>query len=228
MYKLLELSVSTEQILKDMALYAALGFGEHQANEIVPHHYGILGDGDFHVGLHAADFDSPTLTCVLPDVAKFAAALGSLNTEFERACLSDDQFNQISLFDPEGQRINLIEARTFSPTLDDNARPHRLGRFIQIELPWTEEREIFWARLHAIMNPSDDDEEPAAPAPLVTLNRDRKRLTVVYECDLDALIVHSAQEGWQRFAITADDFGVFRTPHDFDLLFCPAPAQDQS
>ncbi len=222
MHRLLELSISTEHILKDMGLYADLGFGERQVNEILQHHYGVLGDGQFHIGLHEAEFETPTLTYVLPDVARFAPALRSLNIEFERADLSDDQFNQISFFDPDGQRINLIEARTFSPTLDDESRPHMLGRFDHIELPYTPDREHFWADLQNAIEPPNDDDSTAAATPMVHLSPDRKRLAVVYTGDLDALIVHSAQQGWQRFAVTADDLGVYKTPHQFDLLIRPA------
>jgi hypothetical protein len=222
MYRLLELSVSTDHILSDMAHYADLGFGECQVNEIVQHHYGVLGDGRFHIGLHETEFDTPSLTYVLPDVARFAPALRHLKLKFERADLSDDQFNQISFFDPGGQRVNLIEARTFSPTPGDDSRPHLLGRYKHIELPYSAAREHFWNGLHSAIEPSTDDNAKKASPPMVHLHPNRQRLTVVYAGDLEALIVHSAQQGWQRFAVTADDQGVYKTPHDFDMLIQPA------
>lgn len=218
MYRLLELSLPTGQILKDMALFADLGFSEHRVNEIVPHHYGVLGDGRFHVGLHGTEFEGPTLTYVLPDVARYAPALSELDIEFERADLGDDQFNQISFFDPGRQRINLLEARTFSPTLDDDMASHKLGAFTHIELPEVPGREAFWAQLIDMLPPHVPEIADDQAEPLVRFHPDRERLTVVYKGDLEALIMHSAREGWQHFKVTADDQGLLRLPHHFDLL----------
>ncbi len=214
MARLLEVSISTEHILKDMALYAELGFQERTANETVTHHYGVLGDTDFSVGLHVAEFASPTLTYVLPNVARYASLLEQLNIEIERADLSDDQFNQISFFDPGAQRINLIEARTFSPAFDDEAQAHQIGQYQHVELPHSPEREAFWERLQEIVNPQEED---APFTPMIQLRPSLQRLTAIYESDLEALIVHSAQQGWQHFSVTQDDHGLYRTPHQFDI-----------
>lgn len=213
MPKLLEVSLSSENVLKDMGLFADIGFEERPVNEIIKHHYGVLGDETFHVGLHHSDFSSPTLTYVVPDVAHFAGLLGNF-IEFERADLSDLHFNQVSFYDPGHQRVNLIEARTFSPAFVDASRSHPLGKFQRIELPHSGEREAFWQLVEQTLRPDQDH----ARDPLMSFSPSLKKLTAVYTGDLEALIVHSAQNGWQTFSVTANDDGLLRTPHQFDIL----------
>ncbi len=214
MATLLEISIATDNILKDMSQFAEIGFQERTVNETVTHHYGVLGDMHFNVGLHVAEFASPTLTYILPDVARYAPKLDQLNIEFERADLGEDQFNQISFFDPGAQRINLIEARTFSPAFDDDTQGHPLGQYQHIELPHSPEREDFWARLQEIVNPQSDD---ASYTPMIQFCPHLQRLTATYTGDLEQLIVHSAQRGWQHFSVTQDNHGLYRTPHMFDI-----------
>lgn len=220
MPRFLEISLSTEHIIKDMAIYAELGFGERQVNEIVPHHYGVLGDDRFHVGLHQNEFASPTITYVLPDLVRFAERLSAI-VELENAVLSDTQFNQLSFIDPNGQRISLIEARTFSPTFVDDPESHSvLGQFNYLELPHTPEREAFWTLLeHIIILEESDGDKP----PLVRFSASTARLTAVYRGDLENLIVHSAQQGWQNFAVTENNHGLFRTRHNLDIRVERAP-----
>lgn len=214
MPRFLEVSLSTDQIIKDMAVYADIGFEERAVNEIVSHHYGVLGDDRFHLGLHEQEFSSPTITYVLPNLSHFAPKLGDL-VELEQAVISDTQFNHLSLIDPNGQRIRLIEARTFSPTFSDNLKSHGvLGRFMYLELPHTTEREDFWMELERIIIlESSDGDKP----PLVRFNSSSARLTAVYSGDLDNLIMHSAQQGWQNFAVTEHNHGLFRTRHNLDI-----------
>ncbi|MFK8029737.1 MAG: hypothetical protein AB8G18_05825 [Gammaproteobacteria bacterium] len=215
MPKLLEVSVSTEQILKDMGWFANLGFEERQANEILKHHYGVLGDSTFHVGLHQSEFKSPTLTYVLQNVGRFAPTLGNF-IEFEDAELGELQFNRVSFFDPGQQRVNLIEARTFSPAfVDVPGSPGVLGTFERFELPHTPEREAFWQLVQQILRPTETD--PTID-PIMYFNPQIERPTAVYTGNLDALVVHSAKNGWQTFSVNADDQGVLRTPFDFDIL----------
>ncbi|MEM7081468.1 MAG: hypothetical protein AAF465_01855 [Pseudomonadota bacterium] len=218
MTPLLELSLCTTDILRDMGRFSDLGFEEYPVNESVPHPYGVMGDGRFFAGLHGADFASPTLTYVVPNLVRIVPALSDLEIEFERADLGDDQFNQISFYDPGNQRINLIEARTFSPAYADTEASHTLGAFQGIELPHSDARQAFWEQLQLVVETMTQQSVDAESVPLVDVHPDRARLTVRYRGDLDTLIMHSAQQGWRHFSVTADNEGLYRTDHQFDFV----------
>jgi hypothetical protein len=58
-----------------------------------------------------------------------------LGMEFEFRRLGNDVFNEVGWFDPSGQLVRLIEARTFSPSKRDGNDTSRCGYFLEIALP---------------------------------------------------------------------------------------------
>ena len=55
--------------------------------------------------------------------------------KFEFTRLGNDVFNEVGWFDPSGQLIRLIEARTFSPSKRQDLDTSLCGYFLEIALP---------------------------------------------------------------------------------------------
>ena len=208
--KFLEIGVSSSNLIADMARLEDFGMQSLQVNETWPHHYGVMSDGQMHVGFHQHEFDSPSLTFVLPDLRNSIAnikALG-LQTDYER--FDDDHFHEAAFTDANGTRITLLEARTFSPTLPDDERACELGDFQRLLLPAAAGNDEFW---HRIKNTElgwntitiDTSESVALP-------------TAVYRNDIETLVMQAAREGWRDFTIDQHDQGLVKTHHGFNLL----------
>jgi hypothetical protein len=63
------------------------------------------------------------------------AAFEAQGVELEFCRLGNDVFNEVGWFDPSGQLIRLIEARTFSPSKRTGIDTSRCGYFMEIALP---------------------------------------------------------------------------------------------
>jgi hypothetical protein len=72
---------------------------------------------------------------VRPGLLKHLDALEKLGVQFEFRRLGNDVFNEVGWFDPAGQLIRLIEARTFSPSKRIVTDTSRCGYFLEIALP---------------------------------------------------------------------------------------------
>ncbi len=75
------------------------------------------------------------MTFVRPDLLKHLHSLEELGLEFEFRRLGNDVFNEVGWFEPSGQLIRLIEARTFSPSERRATDTSRCGYFSEIALP---------------------------------------------------------------------------------------------
>ncbi|HEY5263485.1 MAG TPA: VOC family protein [Steroidobacteraceae bacterium] len=133
--RFLELSLATPDIQASLDFYSKLGFSQAQVGEAWPHLYAVVTDGRICIGLHQAPIPAPSLTFVKPDLLKHLAALESLGVEFEFRHLGNDVFNEVGWFDPSGQRVRLVEARTFSPSNAPGTGPSPCGFFLEIALP---------------------------------------------------------------------------------------------
>jgi catechol 2,3-dioxygenase-like lactoylglutathione lyase family enzyme len=147
--RFLEVSVHAPDVAESLAFYEALGFVQAPTGEARSHPYAVVTDGRLFVGLHQHGFASPTLTWVLPDVAKRAPDLQALGIEFESAKLDDAAMHEIGFRDPSGQMINVIEARTFSPPALSPAHATELGYFEEFGMPTSDlaRTSAFWDRL---------------------------------------------------------------------------------
>ena len=147
--RLLEISVSTSEPLQALQQYLSLGFRELTAGEVWSHPYAVVGDGDVCIGLHAYEFDSPSLTFVQNALDRWVEAyrVQDIDLAFEK--LSPDEFNEIGFVDPGGQMIAVLESRTFSPPAFEGRGLSVLGRLSAIELPCrdAEASAAFWAKL---------------------------------------------------------------------------------
>jgi hypothetical protein len=148
----LEFSVQTDDILESLAFYKALGFSELAIGDVWQHKYAVVSDGDVSIGLHDRGFDSPSLSFVHPDLAKYARIMSSNGLEFSVLRIDEDVFNELGFKDRDGHMIRLLEARTFSPPADDLQRS-LCGELLETVLPVKNVMRTgrFWAPLTPVL-----------------------------------------------------------------------------
>jgi catechol 2,3-dioxygenase-like lactoylglutathione lyase family enzyme len=146
--RFLEFSLATPDIQASLDFYARLGFSQADVGEAWQHPYAVVTDGRICLGLHQQALPAPSMTFVKPDLLKHIDGLEELGLEFEFRRLGNDVFNEIGWFDPSGQLIRLIEARTFSPSKRSATDMSRCGYFIEIALPTPDlqESKSYWER----------------------------------------------------------------------------------
>ncbi len=168
--RFLEISIPVDDILDSIAFYEKLGFVQAATGETWPHPYAVLTDGRLTIGLHQSSLPAATLTYVQPELARHVERLRDRGLDIVEARLDGESFNQASLIDPTGQRITLVEARTFSPPPLDQGHESLLGYFAEYGLPVRdfEPATSFWESLGFISL-----EEAREPFPRRTLTSDR-------------------------------------------------------
>jgi catechol 2,3-dioxygenase-like lactoylglutathione lyase family enzyme len=133
--RFLEFSLPTEDIQASFNFYLKLGFSEAAVGETWPHPYAVVTDGRISLGLHQLPDIEPMLTFVKPELFKHLAPIGELGIELDFRHLGDDVFNEVRWAAPSGQRVRMIEARTFSPVERSTGEFTRAGFFQEIALP---------------------------------------------------------------------------------------------
>lgn len=206
----LELSLTSEELIHDMARFEDYGMQSMQASETWPHHYGVMGDGEMHFGFHQSQFSSPSLTFVLQDLQQNMARIRELSIQLEYERFPEEGFHEAALIDAAGTRITLLEARTFSPALPDEDKRCLLGNFNRILLPSTDGNEDLWTSITQASDgwfttSVDTSDEVDVP-------------TVVYRNDVEELIITAAKEGLRDFTVTQEDQGLIKTAHGFNFL----------
>jgi catechol 2,3-dioxygenase-like lactoylglutathione lyase family enzyme len=151
--RFLEVGVRAPDVLESLAFYESLGFVQASVGDVLTHPYGVVTDGRLSLGLHAREFDSPSLTWVHPDLSAHAAELESLGIELEFSRLGEDALHEIGFRDPSGQQVTLIEARTFLPPPASELRASSLGYFEEFGLPVAdlERSTAFWDSLGLVV-----------------------------------------------------------------------------
>lgn len=150
--RFLEFSVRAPDILQSLAFYKALGFTELTIGDVWPHRYAVVSDGDLCIGLHDREFESPALTFVHPEVARHARAMADHGFEFAYLKVDQDEFNQLGFGDRDGHMITMLEARTFSPPVDEIGRS-LCGEWLETTLPVRNAMHTgrFWAPLAPVL-----------------------------------------------------------------------------
>jgi len=133
--RFLEFSLSTPDIQASLEFYTKLGFSQAEVGEAWSHPYAVVTDGRICLGLHQQSIPAPSMTFVKPGLLKHLEVLEQQGVETEFRRLGDDVFNEVGWFDPSGQLIRLIEARTFSPSKRAGTDTSRCGYFQEIALP---------------------------------------------------------------------------------------------
>ncbi len=132
--RFLEIGLQCEDVLASLEFYKTLGFRELDVGDIWTHPYAVVSDGRLHLGLHARELDSPTLTFVLADLAAKLPYLERNGVRFEFSQLDSDQFNTAGVLSPDQQLITLLEARTYSPAPFEELDVSTLGRLAEFRL----------------------------------------------------------------------------------------------
>ena len=160
--RFLEFSLATPDIQASLDFYARLGFSHAEVGEAWQHPYAVVTDGRICLGLHQQALPAPSMTFVKPDLLKHIDSLEELGLEFEFRRLGNDVFNEVGWFDPSGQLIRLIEARTFSPSKRSGTDTSRCGYFIEIALPTPDlqESKSYWERFGFVGIDDTDDRLP--------------------------------------------------------------------
>ena len=133
--RFLEYSLATPDIQVSLDFYSRLGFSQADVGDAWLHAYAVVTDGRICLGLHQAGIPAPTMTFVKPGLAEHLEILERLGLEFAYRHLGNDVFNEVGWCDPSGQRVRLIEARTFSPSKRPGLDTSRCGYFLEIALP---------------------------------------------------------------------------------------------
>lgn len=133
--RFLEFSFATPDIRASLDFYGRLGFSAAEVGDVWGHPYAVVTDGRICLGLHQDAIPTPALTFVKPDLFKYLANLEAIGIEFESRQLGNDVFNELTWCNPSGQRIHLVEARTFSPAKRANTDTSACGYFQEIALP---------------------------------------------------------------------------------------------
>jgi len=147
--RFLEVSIHAADVAESLAFYESLGFLPAMTGDVRRGAYAVVTDGRLHVGLHARDFESPSLTWVHSDVAGYLSSLEALGIEPVFANLGEESLHEVGFRDPAGQMLTLIEARTFSPPDVPQTHVTRLGYFEEygIPTPDLERSTVFWDAL---------------------------------------------------------------------------------
>lgn len=160
--RFLEFSLATPDIQASLDFYVKLGFSQAQVGDAWTHPYAVVTDGRIHLGLHQADIPAPSMTFVRPDLLKQLDALERLGVEFAFRRLGNDVFNEVGWFDPSGQLIRLVEARTFSPSKRKVTETSHCGYFSEIGLPTPDKEasKTYWEQLGFVGIEELDDRLP--------------------------------------------------------------------
>ncbi|MCP1728162.1 hypothetical protein J2T60_002162 [Natronospira proteinivora] len=156
--KLLELSIDCENVLDSLHYWQGLGFDSIPVGDVWPHKYGVMSDGRLCLGLHDYRFPSPSLTFVTPELPTRVAQLEADGIELAFSKLGPNQFNEAGFFDPSGQTVCLLEARTFSPPpfqQDSFALPGYF-RALRRRSRDPEAAATFWESLGLMRSPDED------------------------------------------------------------------------
>lgn len=133
--RFLEVTVHTPDIQASLRFYESLGFAQAAANDTWTHPYAVVTDGRLFIGLHARECPPIALTYAQPELALHAAKLQSLGIEFHSAQFDSESFHEASFADPHGLRVNLLEARTFSPPALEAGFESTCGYFTELGIP---------------------------------------------------------------------------------------------
>jgi catechol 2,3-dioxygenase-like lactoylglutathione lyase family enzyme len=182
----LELSLPVQDVRKSLGWYHELGFIELSTREVRQYPYAVVSDGDFCIGLHADQLESPGMTFVRPNLANYVRACEQAGQEFDLAALGIDDFHEALQTDPDGLQAILIEARSFSPG-NDTGHALLAGKLASIVLPCrnVDDSLAFWQRYGFIAVESDDHEhaELHAPGMIIELHAGSRYMTLRFQPD---------------------------------------------
>ena len=167
----LEFSIPCQDVGESLAWYRHLGFTELETGDIRTHHYAVVTDGDFCIGLHDSSFTSMGLSFVRPNIASHIRNEKLAGNDFEYVRLGVEEFNEAAQLDPDGTLLLMLEARTFSSGVKDTQQNPLLGCLEHIALPCMRLGDSleFWQRYNFIAVETDVTGTANLHSPDVTL-----------------------------------------------------------
>ena len=130
----LEIGIGARDIGTTYDELQSLGFAPVTPGDMRGNGYAVVSDGDIYFGLYDGDKDTATLTFVRPQLTSYVRALRRREIEIEFATLGDQDFHELGFSDPDGHRIALVEARTFSPIVADQNAASTCGNFLEFSI----------------------------------------------------------------------------------------------
>jgi catechol 2,3-dioxygenase-like lactoylglutathione lyase family enzyme len=228
--RFLEISLPAEPVLDAVQFYERLGFQQAHTADFWSHHYGVVSDGRFHLGLHGDRVHAPTLSWVREDIAGLAREISATDIAINEALLEDHGLHELALDDPDGIGIRALEAQSFSP-VGEQDHPHPLGWFreLQIRVGDLDRSEAFWEQLGLLR--CGRGTRPTARSSLscdglnlmLIQDRDAEPIAAVFEHrDLDGLIAELARRDMQPGDVRRTAHGTtsmtLRSPNGFSLI----------
>jgi catechol 2,3-dioxygenase-like lactoylglutathione lyase family enzyme len=202
--RFLEFSLATPDIQASLDFYLSLGFSAADVGDAWTHPYAVVTDGRICLGLHQRSQPGPALTFVKPDLLKYLGRLEERGIELEFRYLGNDVFNEVGWFDPSGQLIRLIEARTFSPSKRLANDTSRCGYFLEIAMP-APDRELakaYWEDFGFVGMDEPDEHMPhiSCTSDFIDVGlyhpADLRRATLRFEVDdVAGTLAHLADSG---------------------------------
>lgn len=163
-----EIAIQTKDIRTSVEFYERLGFSQAETGETWTHPYGVLRHERIFLGLHQIPFDSPALTFVHADVARYAAELAAQGVKLIYQRTAEHEFHTLGLKDPTGQMLVVVEARTYSPVLRGPERAPLCGYFEEFSIPSNDfaPARAFWEPLGFVA--TEETELPYLHLPLTS------------------------------------------------------------
>jgi catechol 2,3-dioxygenase-like lactoylglutathione lyase family enzyme len=133
--RFLEVSLHTPDIQESLHFYESLGFVQATVGETWTHPYAVVTDGRLFLGLHARPCPPIAISYVQPNLMQHTVRLLSSGIEFNSERFDTESFHEASFADPHGLRVNLLEARTFSPPAIAALHQSTCGYFTELGVP---------------------------------------------------------------------------------------------
>lgn len=150
--RFLEISLPADPVLPSVQFYERLGFAQLSTADLWRHHYGVISDGRFLLGLHGDRIHVPTLSWVREDVARLEQDLRAARLAVTEVQIAHDAMHELALDDPDGLGLRILEARSFSnPGHIDTTGPLGWFRELQLRVADTSVSGAFWERVGLLL-----------------------------------------------------------------------------
>ena len=163
--RFLEIGIATTDIVQSVQFLERLRFWQLITSDAWSHRYGVLSDDRVQLGLHEIDMPTPSPTFVLPGLQQALPRLAAAGIEPQSTHFSDQSLHRVSLRDPGGNPITLLEARTYSASPQGATAQSLCGYFSHLSLPQSDfdaARE-FWEYAGFVALPEMDSPFPQLP-----------------------------------------------------------------
>lgn len=224
--RFLEIALATGRPLAAWESFQQLGFAPATTGDIWSHDYGVVCCAGLSLGWHASA-DHSALCTVRPNVLALERELEALGVAVDSAQLGPDVFNQLTLREPSGMALKVLEARSFMPPANVPGRT-LLGRFECLSLPVrdVETAATFWSGLGYAARETtvpwsgiEIDGLPVAyhtprecPTPLLVFHRDAEVL------ELEPLLACGLERGRSLPSLAGAGHHLLRSPGEIGLL----------